>query len=706
MIDRFILSSILMLCATAAEAQSGVEVGAELESYPIVLTPTRLRQSLQDVPGSVTIITSETLRKFGVTTIPDALRLVPGMAITQATGSDFRINYHGTNILQPRRMNVLIDGVSVYQPAFARVDWRNLPITIEDIDRIEVTRGPNSAAYGPNSMTAIVNIITRHPGDVGQGLISSTIGTRGTVELTGRFAAVLGPTSLRITVNSDRDHGYNDLSRMRGGPDTTALQRLNVRSQTRLSDQTTLDLDAGYVGGTKEIASVAPYETSYPDQKVNDRYLSATIKTAISPSHELQARASYWNNTVHWSWTSCMPTAFLLPELFNMWRSNPSYANAILAGRLPSGGTPQDDMLAGLALQAIARLGPGGAAALTCVTPNQDLRESRYDLELQDTYVFSDQLRAVGGFGARQNRGTSQTALGGSVANTIGRVFGNAEYKPWPWLGINAGAYAERDEFTGTVVSPRVAANVRLSNAQALRFVWSTGSRTPDIYEQRANSVYVFTGATPPLNGSSTVRLYQSTSSPGGLSSERISSREIGYLLNVPKFGLMFDAKVFDDRLTSLISEKLQVSDFSPSNSNNVHLRGVELQANSEFATDWTAFAHYGYLDNRKASTPTERSQYSRHSGGAGIAHEFGNGWSFALAYYGASGNGLGQNSYGREDLVISKKMQIDKSQLRGSFIVRRLDNKSTTYFRDAGSTLESSYSDRLQFVGQVQFGF
>jgi outer membrane cobalamin receptor len=80
--------------------------------------------------------------------------------------SDYRVNYHGTNVLVPRRMNVLIDGVSVYQPLFARVDWTSLPIVIDDIDRIEVTRGSNSAAYGPNSLLAIINIISRHPRDV------------------------------------------------------------------------------------------------------------------------------------------------------------------------------------------------------------------------------------------------------------------------------------------------------------------------------------------------------------------------------------------------------------------------------------------------------------------------------------------------------------------------------------------------------------
>ena len=86
---------------------------------------TRLRQSLADVPGSVTIITAEMLKRFGIVSIPEALRLVPGMAVTQVSGTDYRIGYHGTNILVPRRMNVLIDGMSVYRPALAPWIGRN-----------------------------------------------------------------------------------------------------------------------------------------------------------------------------------------------------------------------------------------------------------------------------------------------------------------------------------------------------------------------------------------------------------------------------------------------------------------------------------------------------------------------------------------------------------------------------------------------------
>ena len=151
------------------------------------------------------------MRAYGITNIPDALRLVPGMAITQTTGNDFRINYHGTNVLVPRRMNVLIDGISIYRPAFARVDWKQIPVAMEDIARIEVTR-TRSAAYGANSMLAIVNIITKHPGDVERAMGSTLFGSLDTFNATARVAFALANTSVWLSANHEEDDGYDMLS--------------------------------------------------------------------------------------------------------------------------------------------------------------------------------------------------------------------------------------------------------------------------------------------------------------------------------------------------------------------------------------------------------------------------------------------------------------------------------------------------------------
>ena len=123
------LQSALILATPARAADD--DAGLTNDPLPVVLTPTRLRQSLADVPASVTIITANMLREFGVRSIPDALRLVPGMIVNEVTGFDYRIGYHGGNVLTPRRMNVMVDGLSVYRPGLARVDWAEILARIQ-----------------------------------------------------------------------------------------------------------------------------------------------------------------------------------------------------------------------------------------------------------------------------------------------------------------------------------------------------------------------------------------------------------------------------------------------------------------------------------------------------------------------------------------------------------------------------------------------
>ncbi len=683
-----------------------VPLSADLEPPDVVLTPTRLRQAIAEVPASVSVIRGETLARYGIFTIPDALRLVPGMAVSQSSGGDYRIGYHGTNILTPRRMNVLIDGVSVYQPAFARVDWRALPVSIEDIDRIEVTRGPNSAAYGPNSMLAIVNIITKHPGDVERGFVAVSYGSQDAGHWFGRFNTNVGEsTTLRLSAAAEQDSGYDFLDRVGAGHDGTKLQRLNFRSESKLSGETTIQLDGAYVNVEADVPFADVFQATYPDARIRDGYLSATLSHSVTPNHEVQLRAYHWSNRVHQEWTTCPPATLLLPEMFKLWRANPTYAAEVIAGRAPSGGSATDDALAANALAAIARLG-SDALTPTCTTPNQTLAEARQDIELQDTYAFTDRWRLVAGVGARRQSGDSETFLGGAVANHIWRVFGNLEAKPHSLVTLNAAAYFERDALSGDNLSSRLGANFRLSDEHSVRIAWSTGARTPDILEQRADWTYTSTTADPPLNGETAVRFFQSARSPGDLRNERIRSFEVGYVGSVAALGLTADVKLFDDHLTRLISEKLQVAGFAPTNSNAVRLSGVEFQLGWTPSPDWTTFLNYAYLRNYNATTDFERTQYDRHSGSVGVSHKIGDTWRWSIAYYGSSGDGLDQSAYGRTDMTVSKAVAADTHHLVASLALRRLDQKTSTNFLDVGSPAQASFESRTQVFVHLQAAF
>ena len=397
--------------------------------------------------------------------------------------------------------------------------------------------------------------------------------------------------------------------------------------------------------------------------------------------------------------------ARIFPQMGALWNADPAYVNDILAGVQPSGGTATDNALAAAAIRSIMSLG-AAATSPTCGVANQNYREQRADIEVQDTYVFSSALRMVSGAGFRRDIATSQTYLGGTVGNTTWRAFANLEYKPVPTVNINAGGYYERDQLTGSSFSPRIALNKHLDDNNTIRFVVSEADRMPDIIEQRADWSYLVTNLNPSFYGANSATFAQSAVAPGNLSAERILSREIGYTGNFSQLGLMIDAKIFNDYLSDLISERLILNNYTPTNSNDAHLRGAEFQADYIPAQSWTMHLGYSYLIN-DASTVLEQTMYSRNSGSVAVAHAFDSGWNAAVGLYEYQAAPLGQSEYGKQDLTVSKTYRISQnSSVTPTFTITHLDHRATQYMYDIGLLTENSYASPWQYYLTTKITF
>ncbi|MCX6594879.1 MAG: TonB-dependent receptor [Acidobacteria bacterium] len=121
----------------------------------------RKEDSLARTAGAVYVITQEELRRFGVTSIPEALRLVPGMNVARVSLTSWAVSARGFNGGFANKLLVMIDGRTVYSPIFGGVHWDSQDAMIEDVDRIEVMRGPGAAMWGANAVNGVVNIITK-----------------------------------------------------------------------------------------------------------------------------------------------------------------------------------------------------------------------------------------------------------------------------------------------------------------------------------------------------------------------------------------------------------------------------------------------------------------------------------------------------------------------------------------------------------------
>lgn len=140
-----------------------------------VTSVSKKETKLESAPAAVTVITQDDIRRMGIENIPDALRLVPGMDVAQINAHEWAVSVRGFNDQYANKLLVLVDGRAVYTPAFGGVYWDVQDMPMEDIDRIEVIRGPGGTLWGENAVNGVVNIITKSAKDT-QGMLVSAGG--------------------------------------------------------------------------------------------------------------------------------------------------------------------------------------------------------------------------------------------------------------------------------------------------------------------------------------------------------------------------------------------------------------------------------------------------------------------------------------------------------------------------------------------------
>src|SRR5712671_2192382 len=137
-----------------------------------VTTASKEPVTIARTPAAVYVLTSEDIRRSGATSIPDALRLVPGVEVARIDSNKWSLGVRGFTGRLSRSVLVLIDGRSVYTPLFAGVYWEVQDTLLEDVDRIEVIRGPGGTIWGANAVNGVINIITKDAKET-HGLLAS-----------------------------------------------------------------------------------------------------------------------------------------------------------------------------------------------------------------------------------------------------------------------------------------------------------------------------------------------------------------------------------------------------------------------------------------------------------------------------------------------------------------------------------------------------
>jgi iron complex outermembrane recepter protein len=161
-----------------------------------VTSVARKPQRLSQAAAAVFVITRDDIRRSGAVSLPEVLRLAPGVQVARINQSEWAITARGFNGRFANKLLVLVDGRTVYSPLFSGVYWESLDLPLENIERIEVIRGPGATMWGSNAVNGVINILTRAPVDTQGTSLSLTAGDADKVATAGRYGGKMG------------DHGY------------------------------------------------------------------------------------------------------------------------------------------------------------------------------------------------------------------------------------------------------------------------------------------------------------------------------------------------------------------------------------------------------------------------------------------------------------------------------------------------------------------
>lgn len=458
-----------------------------LGDVPVVLSVSRLAQPLDEAPGAVTVLDRDFIRMSGARDVADLLRLVPGFQTTTSFETDAPLaTYHGRSDDWANRIQVLVDGRSVYSGHLqGSVGMGLQTLAIDDIARIEILRGSNSASYGARAFLGVINIVSR---DVRETIGSSgyvNAGDQGVADTGARIGWGSVGANYRLSVDTRGDNG------LRGVYGANRVSRVNGAATLDFEGGGELDLRLGVMNSDSGRGTAGDAGNNARTWHLSSQYVQGDWRIPSGPDQDWLISYSHTENTFDDRF------AFL---------SNDYGVNYY--------GIPIDF---------------GG-------------REENDALSVQHTLRASDTVRAVWGGELRREVLTSPPSFDGrnQVTSDFARLFGNVEWRLQPHWVLNAGALAEQSNIGGGSISPRLMLNWHVVPGHTLRAGVSTAFRPPSAFEKYAAVRYY------DVNGQNPITTVLSS---GLVESEKIYTRELGYNFSLDRNTWSGDVRFFDEHV-------------------------------------------------------------------------------------------------------------------------------------------------------------
>lgn len=538
-----------------------------LSDIPLVASATRLPQKITDAPASITIIDREIIAASGAITIPDLFRLVPGMQAYSVTRNRYAATYHGMSGPFPNRLEVMINGRSIYLPMLFTVDWNSIGITLDDIDYIEIVRGSNVPAYGSNALLGAINIVTQSPVETQENSVSVMSGANNTEEVLFRVGDL---SSSQLSFQLAGGYTHNDGSALyRDG-----LQNRHLNGTLTFTPNlyNTFDFHFSYADGYSEIG-----EGDKPDSQF------------VRREHQSSSQHLIWHHLIDEG--NALKAAFY----HNQHSMETPLLSAAEALALQEG---VDLATAELFLALHPLFQPLQGTYIH--QDNEHGDTDLYDLEVSQTLSLTPTSDLVWGLGYRFEEASSPTLLqnSGRLDEHHTRLFGNLQWKPTTDWTFNAGAMLEKSSLIDSIrLSPRIAANFQWDEGLTLRGAFTHAHRLPSLLERHGNfSIKTSTGTNWDIIATA----------PESLDSEELNSFELGALQRWPNANAQLDIRLFYEEIAGGIDSHYtplpsgtDIDDFSRSLENVANWRnhGADIALQWHYRPDSLLMLNYGYLD-------------------------------------------------------------------------------------------------------------
>ena len=588
MLSVRIILTVLLLAARLAEAGSEIPMAEDSDGYfdslPLVLTPSRLPQSIRDAPAAVTVLDRALIQATGYRDIARLFRLVPGMQVGDERAGIHWVSYHGLGNDAPLDLQVLVDGRALYSPStIAGVEWAPLAVDIDEIERIEIVRGTDAVSYGPNAFLGVVNIITRRAGDEPGYRLRAHIGDSGIADLGIAWSGGDDQHAVRATLSSSHDNGYQGLY------DASQGQMVSVRSDNRLSDRDELSV---HLSGSRINRG-----EGYPD---------STLGT--NPERMNETRTINFHT---------------------QWRHEPAVGEEILLNFFRNESSAIDEWVS-------LQPRPDLAFDRQAIVPiNRNYRGVRNSIEGQHRFSPSASTQLVWGAEARHEWIDSPFMFHDrrSVTDQLYRLFANLEQRFSAAWTANLGGMVAKYSEDRSRWSPRLFFNWKASTDTTLRTGYARAWRDVNNFER-----YSDVQLSDSVDGQKLFQLYLPNPA---LRPSRIDSVEVGYLGQLRPINTTIDLRVFHERITDLIIRTIQpipndsqplAGYLMPTQFDNfdspLTLNGIEYQVRSRRPRFGAQLIFNHTLISRKTSSAVVADRVAPYSASLSWLQELGAGWS------------------------------------------------------------------------------